>query len=329
MKRQELKQIIKESILQELKESSHYTLLFPTGNARTFENEANRLGATNVSSELYSDTHSKLSYESTAEVHDLMIKFKSKWMSSNLHENINSLKNIIKESIRQILKEEETNNTSGQSAGSHEVDKISLQDAKDYLNKIELEIPNFDRNFKYAQKMTAMGRTQRKDMPVINDDDVKQFQTRLKNGTIDINKPFAKSTNIADPFPEGLSGFEAEEFLERGLKDGQKKDDKIELTIKQVPVKDLKPIQKQIYFDKSVDATAKHGVESSKKWISGKTFFITSSDNYIIDGHHRWMSALLIDPLMSVNCLSIDLPISKLLPLATSYGDAIGNKRNQ
>lgn len=239
------------------------------------------------------------------------------------------LKQIIKESIREILKEDETNNTSGQKPGELEVDKMSIQQGKEYLKKIGLEIPDFERNFTQAKKLTALGRTQRKDMPVINDDDVKEFQTRLKNGKIDINKPFADTTDTADPFPAGLSGFDAEDFLSRGLKDGAKKDDIVGLTIKQVPVKNLKPIQKQIYFDKSVDATAKNGVESTKKWLTGKTFFITSSDNFIIDGHHRWMSGLLIDPEMSVNTLSIDLPIAKLLPLATSYGDAIGNKRNQ
>lgn len=242
--------------------------------------------------------------------------------------NKSILKQIIKEQIRLVLKEEETNNTSGQKPGELEVDKMTVQQGKDYLKKIGLDIPDFERNFTQAKKLTALGRTQRKDMPVINDDDVKEFQTRLKNGNLDINKPFADTTNEEDPFPEGLKGFEAEDFLERGLKDGSKKDDVIGVTIKQVPVKNLKPIQKQIYFDKSVDATAKNGVESSKKWLQGKTFFITSADNFIIDGHHRWMSGLLIDPNMSVNTLSIDLPINKLLPLSTSYGDAIGNKRN-
>jgi hypothetical protein len=63
--------------------------------------------------------------------------------------------------------------------------------------------------------------------------------------------------------------------------------------------------------------------------LGNKTFFITSADNFIIDGHHRWLSGIVLDPNLKVNTLSIDLPIKDLLPMATAYGDAIGNKRNQ
>ena len=239
------------------------------------------------------------------------------------------LKQLIKEQILNILKEEGTGSGGGQAAGNMELDKITLPEAEAYLKKIGLNIPDFPKHLAMAKKLTALGRTQRKDMPVINDDDVKEFQTRLKKGNLDIHKPFSKNTNEADPFPHGLSGFDAEEFLTNGLKDGSKNDDVIGVTIKQIAVKDLKPIQKQIYFDKSMNACAKDGIEKSKQWLSSKTFFITSSDNFIIDGHHRWMSGMLISPDIQVNCLSVDLSISKLLPMAIAYGDAIGNKRNQ
>jgi hypothetical protein len=63
--------------------------------------------------------------------------------------------------------------------------------------------------------------------------------------------------------------------------------------------------------------------------LGNKTFFITSADNFIIDGHHRWLSGIVLDPNLKVNTLSIDLPIKDLLPMAIAYGDAIGNKRNQ
>lgn len=234
-----------------------------------------------------------------------------------------------------ILAERGVTGGGGQSAGAMELLSISLKDAHEFFEKrnfdIQKEIPNFDQNFKLAQKIVRIGRTQRKDMPVINDDDVKKFQRRLEQGFIDIRAPFADETPNDNPFPEGLKGTRAQEFLQKGLAkyDGSDRDDKVNVQIRSVEAKKLKPIQKQIYFDKSMGATVDFGVQSSINFITKESFFIISADNYIIDGHHRFLSGLLIDPSIKVNCLSIDLDIKKLLPLAKAYGDAIGNKRNQ
>jgi hypothetical protein len=167
-------------------------------------------------------------------------------------------------------------------------------------------------------------------MPVIQDFQVKQFQRRLKAGTLDIDKPFSEKTNKSNPYPEGLTGKEAEHFVQAGIKmhDGDKDDDKVKTSIKQVKLKDLIPIQQQIYFDKSMDGTAEFGRDGTIKFLKS-SYFIASSDLAIIDGHHRWLSGNLIDPNLKVPVLVIDLPIKELLPLSKAYGDAIGNKRNQ
>lgn len=221
----------------------------------------------------------------------------------------------------------------GQEAGKLEVDSTPLEKARQFAEKkgfnLDEEIPNFDANYKKAQSLSKLGKTKRKEMPVINDDDVKKFQKRLEDGTIDINKPFAKDPELSsNPFPEGLSGLKAKKWLEKGLKDGSKTDDQIDVSITKIPVKNLKPIQRQIYYDKSMGETIKQGVKRSLDFVTNKSFFVISGDNYIIDGHHRYLSALLLDPNASVNALKINLPIKKLLPMATAYGDAIGNKRN-
>ena len=88
------------------------------------------------------------------------------------------------------------------------------------------------------------------------------------------------------------------------------------------------PIQDQIYFDKGFKTISKNGVESTIDLLNSKTL-IVSSDNRIIDGHHRFLSALLINKNMKLNVIQIDLPLNKLLPLSLAYGDSIGNKRNQ
>lgn len=223
----------------------------------------------------------------------------------------------------------------GQTSGKLELVKTPVDKARKYvLDKnfdLKKEIPDFDKNYLYAQKMAAKGWTQRKDMPVITDNDVKYLQYRLPKGYIDINAPHAPDWDRTNPFPQGLAGGQAEKWLKAGLPQYDKtnlKDDMVKVTKSKVPVGRLKPIQKQIYFDKSIAGIIQFGVKGSKNFLFGKSFYIISSDNYIIDGHHRYLSSILLDPKGSVNALVIDLPISKLLPLTLAYGDAIGNKRN-
>jgi hypothetical protein len=234
--------------------------------------------------------------------------------------------NLLKEEIWKIKLFE-----GGQAPGKLEIVKLNYEKAKNFMESINLldQIDDFESKFEYAKRLANLGKTKRKDMPVIDDQDVKKFQLRLKLGTLDINEPFAAETNPQNPWPEGLSGWEAQDFVKRGLKDGAKKDDVIGITIGKVEVGKLKPIQKQIYFDKSMKSTAESGAKKTLNWLGNKTFFITSADNFIIDGHHRWLSGIVLDPNLKVNTLSIDLPIKDLLPMAIAYGDAIGNKRNQ
>lgn len=224
----------------------------------------------------------------------------------------------------------------GQAAGKIEVAKTSLKNAEAYVKQVlgdDFEKFNgkFEKHYKFAQTLAKHGKTQRKDMPVITSEDVAKLQKRLKAGAIDVSAPFSDDTNSKNPFPEGLSGAEARKFVNAGLKvhDGKKEDDVVKVSISKVRVGDLKPIQQQIYLDKIVPPIGENGFENSAKFYQSKgTIFIASADNYIIDGHHRFFGACLIDPNMKVHVLKIDLPISKLLPMTLAYGDAIGNKRN-
>lgn len=225
----------------------------------------------------------------------------------------------------------------GQAAGKLELVKTPLEKARPYAEEafkkngrdLDKDIPNFDKNYLFAQKHAGTGKTLRKDMPVIEEKDVKDLQRRLAKGEIDVNAP--RNKDFTNPFPDGLKADKAKEWLEGGLKrfDGETKDDVVKVKLGTVKVGDLKPIQKQIYFDKSINATAQFGKEGTTKFLTDKNnTFIVSSDLHIIDGHHRYLSGILLDPNMVVNALIIDLPISKLLPLTLSYSDAVGNKRN-
>ena len=215
----------------------------------------------------------------------------------------------------------------GEPAGKLELRNTSIETIIQYIDRLGLNIPNLEQNLEIAHDLFGMGKTKRKDMPVIDDKDVKDFQMHLKDGFIDLTDPWSDRTDPSDPFPQGLNDKEAAKFMSNGIRDKFKPDDVVKTQLKLVAAKDLIPIQAQVYVDKSVGSMAKFGIESSKKFLES-TILVISSDYRIIDGHHRFLSALLLDPNMKLKCLEVDLPIKILLPLARAYSDAKGNQRN-
>jgi hypothetical protein len=224
----------------------------------------------------------------------------------------------------------------GQAAGKMELVKTDVSKAREHAEKafaakdrvLDDELPGFDAAYNKAKKIAGSGKTKRKDMPVISETDVKNLQRSLKSGSIDIKAP---RTNSGNPFPKGLTAATGKQWLENGLKrnDGESKDDVVNVKLGKVKIGDLKPIQQQIYFDKSVGDIANFGAAGTKSFATSKgNTFIISSDKRIIDGHHRYLAGVLVDPSMMVNALIIDLPIKELLPLTLSYSDAVGNQRN-
>lgn len=231
---------------------------------------------------------------------------------------------------KQILRLVE--DSGGEEAGSLEIDKITVEQARAFASRfidLDRELPNFDRNFLLAQKLAGFGVTNRADMPVISSKEVKQFQAQLEGGYIDLVHPFSPTTNPVSPFPLGLSGDQAKQWMQNGLKkfDGSGRDDKVGVRIKPVRVSELRPIQRQIYFDKAMGKIAKRGVKGMTAKLMD-AILIASSDLHIIDGHHRFLAALLINPSMKLNVCLVDLPIHLLYPLSLAYSDAMGKPRN-
>ena len=113
----------------------------------------------------------------------------------------------------------------GAEAGKLEIVKTDLNTARSFAEfemeknsrKLEEEVPNFDKNYIFAQRLAKMGSTKRKDMPVISNKDVKLLQKRLKQGTIDISRPFSQNDVVDEPYPQGLTGSEAKQWLNGGL----------------------------------------------------------------------------------------------------------------
>jgi len=217
-----------------------------------------------------------------------------------------------------------------------EVISTSLEQARAFVTKrlekfgtLDEQLPNFDANYKLLQTWAGKGHTLRKDMPRIPNRQVKDFQKALEKGRFDLHKPFAKSTDQNNLFPDGLTGDRAKEFIKAGKHDGNKTDDKIKTSMESISAGKLIPIQQQIYLDAAFgDKITTHGVEGFLK-IAKKTKLIASKDGYLIDGHHRTATSILIDPKLKLNVLVVDMPITDLLKLSRAYGAARGNKPNE
>lgn len=223
-------------------------------------------------------------------------------------------------------------------AGTIEICKTSLDKARAFAIRVfnrfgrafEHELPDFDKHYSTAQGRSFHGTENRLDMPVIREEDVRELQARLEGGTIDIRPPHAKKF-AEHPFPDGLSGDDAKKWLKYGLPVYDKApiaDDVVKCSEDWVAAERLIPVQQQIYLDKAVERIAKRGDIECIAHTQAKHLII-SSDNHIIDGHHRWLSIMLIDPSIILLTLKIHLPLSTLLPLTLAYSDAIGNERNQ
>lgn len=221
-----------------------------------------------------------------------------------------------------------------------ELRALDLDQARQYATEalrkarldIRRELPNFDQNFNLAQSIVGVGSMSRREMPVIDTADVKDLQARLESGFIDLTAPWSKVTQAhGDPFPQGLSGKQAQQWLEGGLRkyDGSRGDDKVQASLQEEQVGNLVPIQGQIYFDKAVGFIVSNGGAAGAKLALASNILIASSDLHLIDGHHRFLAGLLISPATEVPVLAIDLSIKQLLPLTLSYSDVLGHPRNQ
>ena len=153
----------------------------------------------------------------------------------------------------------------------------------------------------------------------------------LKEGLLDV---IGKDKDLANKVQNDLYKDEdlAKSWLTAGKGD---KKEQVKGDVREIPVKELKPIQQQIFFTKSMKMSVPKSGEPSKdamEWLlkpSNKSpLTIVSNDGYILDGHHRWLGAYLVDPDTKMKCCLLDMDKDKLLELTNKFTGAIGNKPN-
>jgi len=191
------------------------------------------------------------------------------------------------------------------------------------LNK---EIPNFDKNYIELQKACKKAiDIPRKEMPVIEPKDFPKFKDDLGKGQVDIFAPYAKGKLFT---PKGLEKNKkaADEWIVLGFKDNHPTDDKIKAIITREAANKLLPSQSQIWLEKLVGNIIKFGLPITGSSVTEATV-ISSSDGYILDGHHRYGQAMLANPGVGMKTLVVPVDVKTLIKVGRSYGNALGNKQ--
>ena len=98
------------------------------------------------------------------------------------------------------------------------------------------------------------------------------------------------------------SGEEAEQLATGGDSDGEETDDIVQAEPGELAVKKLKPSQSSMDIEKAVifAIAALRKVEPFPGGPGGDLGAIITSDDHIMDGHHRWIATGMVDPSASV-----------------------------
>ena len=237
-------------------------------------------------------------------------------------------------------------------AGKYEVLKTHVNTAWKVFNdmitksgvKVELTEDKFKEHYTNLQKILQNSGKgyQRGQMPRISSLNAWWMQHFLKNGMLDIKPPYDtviktfnpldKNPNIDNPFPTGLSEKNITEIISKFRRKTNDNKDIINSNIQKIVLNKLKPAQSQIFLDKAIEKIIEDGGEQGQiKKLQNKndTILLTSSDYYIVDGHHRWCSGMLLKPQhIQVHVAVIGLDFETLRGLSIKYMALAKNKPN-
>ena len=146
----------------------------------------------------------------------------------------------------------------------------------------------------------------------------REFAAILENAKIMMEKADPSEFD-SSRFPSKLSVVakdpdKAEQLSKDGLKDGDIDGDKIPYTDKKsiASCKVLKPSQSSMNIKKALAFALGH-IKSGKP--GGHLGAFVSSDGFIMDGHHRWISSGMVDPNSSIGGYEVDFPGEELVAI--------------
>jgi hypothetical protein len=151
--------------------------------------------------------------------------------------------------------------------------------------------------------------------------------SELREFVRSIIKEEAFGSNKAIPLSQ-IPDAAAKAALDGGYKDNNSEDDvaKSSEDPVDVAVGSLSPMQKEVIPAKAL-AFALGFVDNGEPNLNNMEA-IVSSDNYIMDGHHRWAGRILLDPKASVKVFKIDMPADDVVTALNIYTKAKDLKGN-
>ena len=119
-------------------------------------------------------------------------------------------------------------------------------------------------------------------------------------------------------------------FLAAGKKDGAPDDESITASPATIAAKSLSPTQSEIDLSNSVTWSFKNPQDigafySGGAWQGGDPI-ITAGGKFIIDGHHRWSSAIIFNPEIQLNCININIDDAEMALKMTQAAIAVTKK---
>jgi len=104
----------------------------------------------------------------------------------------------------------------------------------------------------------------------------------------------------------------------------------IKIKKEKVRAVNLIPMQNQMYLDNPIDAIRRYTLKGTLKFITSDSHSIVSFDNWIMDGNHRWLLAILYNPSMNVQVYSVALEHEELKNMMDDFTDGVTKrKRNE
>ena len=132
-----------------------------------------------------------------------------------------------------------------------------------------------------------------------------------------------------DKFPMPLSSVNPElatKLVTTGAHDGEKDDDVIAVGPGNYSAADLSPSQTSMDVNKAwwFALGMINGTMYGSGGPGGDLGAFISSDNYIMDGHHRWIATAMADPSASIKGIKVDFPGTKLVAVLNAATVGLG-----
>ena len=137
--------------------------------------------------------------------------------------------------------------------------------------------------------------------------------------------------DYVDTLNKMLKDPKAKTLLKDGF-GGELGDTQLIFSVKEITAQSLVPTQKEIDMDKSIKYALRKRIsleESFENPILIEKPIITFRQNYIIDGHHSWLQAVVLNPTGKLLCFDYDGDLSPIQMLKVVQGTIAAVKASQ